>query len=220
MKKSVFTVILPIVCLFFTGCTTQSPTPMQYVPIDPLKEASAAAGYNSLKSTIPGLVLLWGWVDDGYSVNYDPSTLTDQEMENFTQIGLQVLSDKFNESKSFEEAAYCCMVLSLFYHENNKNDVKKYLYWALKGAEKGSPNCMLLLCDAYKSGSGVVQDLEESLKWKFLAAAAGDEDSSKWVNGDGRKLMSYKKTASMMTEGQRRAMVWAEAHKDAFFSPA
>jgi|GEM_PF-6232350 len=223
MKKLglfIFTGVFCACCLggFFLWKNNQ-PKKKLYVPADPLKEAAAAAGYNSLKSTIPGLVLLWGWVDDGYAVNYDSSTLTDQEKEHFTQVGLQVLSNKFNKPESFEDAIYCCEVLALFYHKQNKNDVKKYLYWNLKGAEKGSTNCMLMLSDAYKGANGVVTDLEESLKWKLLAAAAGDEDSKKWIKEDWTKWMSDKQAASMMNEGQKRAKAWADTHKDLFFNP-
>lgn len=201
MKKNVFMGILSI--LLFLSIFGQSVS-MAGLP------ASMEAGYTSLTSTASGTVLFWGW-DDGYIADYDPSNLTDQEKENFIKIGIQSMSDEFNKCKSLDEAVYFSTTLALFYHE--KKNVKKSLYWILKGAENGSSSCMCILSDAYKNGEGVVEDLEESIKWKFLASASGDENSKKWIKEESPKWMNYKQTASILMEGKKRAKIWMEKNQ-------
>lgn len=94
-------------------------------------------------------------------------------------------------------------------------DTKKGLYWAFKGAKEGSAECMVILFDAYAKGNGVVQDIDESIKWLFLAAAAGDKASiEKFKN-------AYKGGCSLelLQEGRKRAVRWQHEHPEAFFSP-
>lgn len=40
---------------------------------------------------------------------------------------------------------------------------------------------MLILWNVYRQGNGVLQDLEESGKWLYLAAASGEEDAKKGI---------------------------------------
>lgn len=175
----------------------------------------AEEGAKKLLSTVDGTVLFWGW-EGGHDANYDASKLTEKEKIDYTKIGLDEISDRYENVISHEDASYYSEILAKYYFI--RKDTKKSLYWAFKAAENGSAFCMRVLSDAYKMGNGVVQDLEESLKWTFLGAAAGDERCKQWVEANGAKGFIYEDFAPLFKEAQSRAKKWMETHKEIFFN--
>lgn len=177
---------------------------------------AAEEGASKLLSTVDGTVLFWGW-EGGHDVNYDASKLTEKEKADYTKIGLDEMSDRYENVVSHEDCSYFSEILAKYYFL--RKDTKKSLYWAFKAAENGSSFCMRLLSDAYRQGNGVVQELEESIKWTYLGAAAGDDWCKQWVKENGAKGFLYEDFAPMFKEAQLRAKKWMESHKDVFLSP-
>lgn len=108
---------------------------------------------------------------------------------------------------------------------------RKAMFWALKGAENGSSECMLLLRVAYGHGLGVIQDTEECLKWLVLAATIGNEEAQKEVKNlesQNYKIISHLPDAEFRSlirehelqwkEVRKMAKAWADAHQSLFFS--
>lgn len=108
---------------------------------------------------------------------------------------------------------------------------RKAMYWAFKGAEKGSSECMLLLRKAYGAGFGVVQDTEECLKWLMIAAAIGNEEAQNEVrtlefpnyetlsllpDADARSII--KDHEVRWKEVKKRAKGWMDTHQNLFLS--
>ncbi|MGK5594694.1 MAG: hypothetical protein ACSNEK_04970 [Parachlamydiaceae bacterium] len=144
-----------------------------------------------LPSDIDSVVLLYGWGEEQGIIIDEFDNLTEKEKEeiqnkarefldNFTNLpeqkkqvytsnGLKFLAEKFDASDSIETACRLSEFLAGYYYYLKK-DNKKSMFWSFKGAEKGSSFCMLLLSDAYRLGEGVVQDLEEGIKWMYLGA--------------------------------------------------
>ncbi len=92
------------------------------------------------------------------------------------------------------------------------------MYWAFKGADNGSYPCMAILSDAYRSGEGMVQDLEEEIKWTYLAAAAGDKWSQQWIQKNGVSFLTDEQFAPIMREAKKRANLWMQEHPEIFIS--
>jgi len=123
-----------------------------------------------------------------------------------------------------------CFHLAEHYYFDDKC-YRKAMYWAFKGAEKGSAECMLLLRKAYGAGFGVVQDTEECLKWLVLAAAIGNEEAQKEVSilerpnyqtlsllpdADARSII--KDNEVLWKEVRKRAKAWMDSHQSLFLS--
>lgn len=123
-----------------------------------------------------------------------------------------------------------CLHLAKHYYFDEKC-YRKAMYWALKGAENGSSECMLLLRVAYGNGFGVIQDTEECLKWLVLAAAIGNEEAQKEVgtlerpnyelisllpDADCRSLI--KEHELQWKEVRKRAKAWVDSHPSLFLS--
>lgn len=202
MLRNVFLTSFFIACLCFGFC--EEP------------QSDVEAGALKLASTVDGAVLFYGW-EEGYYVNYDDSQLTEKQKAEYKAKGLKVIAELFEDAESYEDASGYAETLAKWYYVND--DMKKSIFWTFKAAENGSSFCMWLLSNAYHNGTGVVQDLEEYLKWKYLGAAAGDERCKKWVNENGINLLLSKDLAPMVKEAQKRAKKWMEAHSELFASP-
>ncbi|EFB40265.1 sel1 repeat family protein [Parachlamydia acanthamoebae] len=176
---------------------------------------AAEEGASKLLSTVDGTVLFWGW-EGGHDVNYDASKLTEKEKADYTKIGLDEMAERYENVVSHEDAGYFSEILAKYYFL--RKDTKKNLYWSFKAVEHGSSTCMRILADAYMHGNGVIQDLEEGGKWRYLGAAAGDESCKQWVSTNATALFD-ETTGPILKEAQKRAKNWMESHKDVFFSP-
>lgn len=173
-----------------------------------------ASRFSSLISTPEGFILAFGW-EDPEKNGYDASGLTDEQKLLFFQKGLKTITDKFETEEPNEIS--CVLAEQLVRYYSMKKNNKKSLFWAFKGAEKGSSFCMRILSDAFRQGTGVVQDLEEGCKWIYLSAAAGDELCKQWLK-ENHKCLFYKKTAPILKEAKRRANQWMKEHSDLFIS--
>lgn len=173
-------------------------------------------GAYKLLSTAEGVVLFHGW-DNGSEINYDIGALTEKQKEEYSNKGLKVMAERFESADSHKHAALLSEILTGYYFL--KKDTKKAMYWCLKAAENGSSLSMWALANAYKAGDGVVQDLEEGIKWTYLGAAAGDESCKQWVKEHGVNLLLSESIAPILKEGQKRAKSWMEAHRELFFTP-
>lgn len=177
-------------------------------------EAEEAA--HKLLSTTEGTVLFLGW-EGGYGANYDVSRLTDKQTEDYKNNGLNIIAERFEDADSYETARIFSEILAKWHII--KNNTKKSLYWSFRAAENGSSFCMGFLSCSYQTGRGLIQDLEECIKWAYLAAAAGDEHCKNWVNAHGTDGLFNEKMAPIFKEAQKRAKNWMESHKELFFSP-
>lgn len=165
-----------------------------------------------LMKTWEGYVLFSGWVN-GKECGYDVSTLTKEEKEAIIEFGLLVISIN-SESKQY--AKWNPTILANYHYQ--KKDYKKAMYWAFKGAENGSPECMQFLSNAYRSGDGLVQDVVEGIKWTYLAAAAGDSWCRQWVKKNGISGLINEYMAPILREAQKRASQWMNEHPEVFVS--
>lgn len=168
--------------------------------------------YASLMKTWEGYVLLVGW-DGAKDCDYDTSTLSKEDKELCIIIGLSIIESnaELDEYKKLNPT-----ILSNYY--NYKKEFKKAMYWAFKGAENGSPDCMLLLSNAYRSGNGLVQDVAEGVKWTYLGAAAGDAWCKQWIKDNGISGLMNEYMAPIILEGQKRANQWMREHSEVFIS--
>ncbi len=158
-----------------------------------------------------GLVI-WEGIDDLFEFSID--SVSQEKLDIYESQGLEFLkSDVIKNVPSI----YCENVLANYYATNK--DFKKSTFWAIKGAERGHPQCIRLLIDAYYLGNrGLVKDLEEGIKWTYLGAAAGDEWSQDWINTYEVKCMMIKEIAPSLIEGKRRAIAWMTSHPGIFTS--
>lgn len=120
-----------------------------------------------------------------------------------------------------------CTTLAHYHFEESKC-YRKAMYWALKGAQNGSSDCMLMLRKAYGHGVGVIAETEESLKWLLLAAAIGN----KQANDDIARLQTvqltlltvpnseevFKESRERWEEAGVRARNWVECHPKIFIN--
>lgn len=167
---------------------------------------------NSLCSTWEGCVLVAGW-DNAVDFEYDISNLTEEEKNSAIEKGLENLA--YNVSKEELKDLNTTVLTGYFYI---KKDFKKSMYWAFKGVEIGSSYCMRILSNAYRSGEGVVQNLEEGVKWVYLGAAAGDEWCQKWVKKNGITGLTNEYMAPILKEARKRANQWMNEHPELFIS--
>lgn len=176
---------------------------------------SSDSHLQSLTSTTEGCVLYYGW-EDAEEDGYDISVLSEEEKALCIQNGLKNISEQFEKGQFNKNSALLAEVLSRYYLL--KKDSKKSLYWAFKAAENGSSFCMFILSNAYRSGNGVVQDIEEGIKWAYLGAAAGNDWCTKWVNEYGTSDLSYEEFAPLFKEAKKRANQWMKEHSEIFIS--
>jgi hypothetical protein len=165
-----------------------------------------------LMNTWDGCVLLSGWADSK-ECGYNASSLSDEDRALFTARGLSIIEANA-DIKCYEQLNP--IILSSYYRD--KEDYKKAMYWAFRGAEKGSSSCMLILANTYKSGNGLVQDVSEAIKWTYLGAAAGDAGCKQWIENNGISGLSNQYVAPFLIEGQKRANQWMKEHPDVFIS--
>jgi hypothetical protein len=204
MLKNIFFMFAFLACSSCGYCISEIPS-----------TSVAEEGATKLLSTVDGTVLFWGW-SGGQDVNYDASKLTEKEKADYMKIGLNEMADGYENVISHEDGCYFSETLAKYYFL--RKDTKKSLYWTFKAVENGSSFCMRLLSDAYRQGNGVVQELEESIKWTYLGAAAGDDWCKQWVHENGAKGFLCEDFAPMFKEAQLRAKKWMENHKDIFLS--
>lgn len=92
------------------------------------------------------------------------------------------------------------------------------LYWANQSAKRGTSKEMYILYKGYAKGLGVIQDLEESAKWLFLAVARGNEDAIKTLD-ELQKDNSFN-SAEWVKRGKEKAQEWVKEHPSFFFIPS
>lgn len=120
------------------------------------------------------------------------------------------------ENKALEGSDLHQMALANYHYFVTKN-TKRSLYWALKCAEQGNPNGMLLLFDAYKSGNGVIPDAEEAMKWLWLASSLGNPGAKEIMqHPNAKKLFQDSHFANRVYE---RCQQWMKDDPKAFFNP-
>ena len=193
------------------------PTTQNDIPLGTIPPPTPESRHQYLRETWEGYMLLFGWgFIEAEEHGYDFTKLTEEEREFYIQDGIDILgsySELKNAKKCAEEAS---RVLLGYFCE--KRDLKKAMYWAFKGAENGSSFCMSFLSAAYRSGEGVVQDLEEGIKWMYLGAAAGDAGCKQWVQKNGILFLTDENFAPIMREAKKRANQWMQDHPDIFIS--
>lgn len=167
---------------------------------------------NSLLKTWEGCLIYVGW-DDGKKCDYNISILTKEEKDRAIESGITILSEV---ALSEEADIICSETLAGYFYA--KQEYKKAIYWALHGAENGSSLCMVLLADAYRTGIGVVQSFEESLKWTYLGSAMGDKSCQKWVKEYGVTSITNEYLDPIVKEAKLRANKWMLNHRDIFIS--
>lgn len=146
-------------------------------------------------------------------LKFDINCIDENDKIRFLEIGLKTL-ENVGEDNMF----YCHILSDYYYH---KKTFKKSLYWAFKGAELGSGECMKILNVSYAFGHGIINDVAESIKWLYLSSAAGNEEAIKHV--DQMEKTSYKLEKDHFgiqywLEGKRRANEWMLAHEHLFIS--
>lgn len=158
--------------------------------------------------------ILWFGLD--MPDEFDPRCLNNEEKEEALANGLLVCEEKAKQGNSLYQS-----LLAEYYYTSIKNpNIKKGLYWAKKAAEQGMTyGGMSLLKDAYLTGTGVVKDQEEGLKWAILAAAKGDKYLKEKLDEFVKASWTNEFLKESLDEGQRRAKKWMSEHEDAFFSP-
>jgi len=153
-------------------------------------------------------LILWAGLD--FPDEFDSGTMESLERKKALEEGLE-----YFEYMATNIGSASSMGTLATYHFYFKNDTKKGLYWAYKGAEKGEGCAMHVLACAYISGDGVIQDTIEAFKWILLAAACGDEGAKEKFNGLNKKYTN----SECLKSAKAKAREWQEAHPDAFFSP-
>ncbi len=179
--------------------------------------------FDELVSSVDGEILLFGWgYENAQKCNFDISNLTDSEKQLYIQKGIQIVTQKAEneEPLTVEDnnqlvTFFWESMLARYYHAK---DMKKCLYWASLGAEKGCHDCMCLLSSCYRRGDGVVQDLVEGIKWMYLSASLGNEFCKKWLDENGYPFMFDKDISYILEDGRKLANQWMNKHRKFFIS--
>jgi TPR repeat protein len=187
---------------------------MNFVQL-PAENNTTQSRLESMASTAEGCLLFFGW-EDAAKYNYEVSILTQEQKKQYIEYGLKLVEYTIDDVSLKDSHVFLIELLVNYYLSINER--KKALFWAFEGAEKGSSHCMFVLADAYKNGKGVIQDLEEGIKWIFLAAAAGDEACSRWVQENGHKYLTNESVAPIIKESKKRANMWMKDHPEIFIS--
>lgn len=190
-----------------TGCCSEVACQEEYDIADRYLSERAAYNLNELTNSVDGILTYEGW-EEGYKYEYDSSKLTKSERNILIEKGIKNVSQKIDSQTQEMKKTYS-EILARYY--DAKKDVQKKAYWSLKGANNGSSHCMALIAIAYKKGEGVQRDLNEAMKWAYLAVAAGH----KIVREEMQKLNINsvdKGSRLVMVEGKRRADEWMKLH--------
>lgn len=165
---------------------------------------------NRLKTELSSSSERLMWLGSNLDLEFTLQGLTREDRYDYLQIGKRVVEEDSNPS-----ANYFIGDLASYYFD--KWDYKKALYYALKGAEKGSISCMRLLTTAYDEGKGVIRDQVESLKWIYLASAIGSPQAKDTVAN--LEKLNSESSKNMVRDARDRAIAWMNAHPEAFISP-
>ena len=117
--------------------------------------------------------VIWGAM--GYPENYHHKDGVVKNRDDLIKKGLRIAEEKAEEGSEL-----AVELLAGYYFENN--EFQKAFFWAKKGTEFGSGDCMYILGYCYSKGNAVVKDLDEMAKWLILAKSAGHEYSTKLYN--------------------------------------
>lgn len=145
-----------------------------------------------------------------------PSDLSDEEKNAYIKQGLKLYEARASSPETDDETkAKAYGRLSVYYI--NKKDYRKAIKSAFCGVEKGSNVCAEGLYICYMTGRGVVQDYEEAIKWKYVAAALGNERCQSLIMEDMKNSVNNRILAQRLEEGRLRAKNWEFKHPDLFF---
>lgn len=148
----------------------------------------------------------------GYPIEFDPSLIKDEASKKAAfEKGLKKCEEMSREGCFAHQE-----ILAVYY--SHIKDFKKSLYWANKCAEQGSSRGMHFLAYAYINGEGILQDLDEGLKWLFLAVASGNEGSINWLHELKENIEDFNSNERVM-QCKKNAQDWIKEHPKAFFNP-
>lgn len=154
------------------------------------------------------------WFGQDYPDFFDPTNLSKEECKIALKKGLEVCDQKAKNGDVISQG-----LLAQYYFTSIKNtNYPKALYWAHEAAKQGCSESMLILHNSYISGTGVVMDLEEGLKWCFLAAAKGNKEMKEKANKITNDSFHVEKIKPIIDESRSRANLWMNQHKELFFS--
>jgi hypothetical protein len=157
------------------------------------------------------------WVDKHHKCGYGYIVLSEKddiELQQGIEYFEEKAQDRYEVGKRRLLAKFYC-----FTHSKYKN-VSRGLFWAHRGAEFGESQGMLLLAHAYAKGIGVMQDLEESIKWLLLAEKAPNDSSGYLARKILKSLEDFslkKELIELKAKSLEKAKLWAQEHPDAFF---
>lgn len=167
---------------------------------------------NELKNGSENLM----WFGSDLNLEFTLKGLSKEQSDEYLKLGLEKAEKIFNSSSDLSTCGIVAFDVAFYYYYENIN-YKKSLYFALKGAENGIPECMNLIRDAYINGNGVIQDLTEAVKWLYLASSLGNEESKNQLNALLYKFREDPK--ARLDEGSKRAKIWMKSHPRVFFLP-
>lgn len=145
-----------------------------------------------------------------------PSDLSSEEREAYIKQGIKLYEAHASSLETDEESkAKACGNLSVYYI--NKRDYKSAIKWAFLGVEKGSNRSAESLYICYLLGIGVVQDFSEAYKWKYIAAALGNENCQSSLFEDTKKSVNNPTFEKKLEEARSRAKEWEFNHPKVFF---
>lgn len=121
-----------------------------------------------------------------------------------------------------------CEALAKYYYYQEKY-YKKAMYWTFKGVEMGSSECMYILRHAYGRGLGVIDDVEEGLKWLLLASSLGHKEACQELKKIAEVPLFIavavpekdidkvsEKWEKNLEEARERAREWRKSHQNLF----
>lgn len=82
-----------------------------------------------------------------------------------------------DDENFFQEDAQDWLAAAFYTGDGVEKNVDKAIEWAMRAAEQGNENSMILLGDIYMSGDGVDTDISKAKEWYEKAKAAGSEDA-------------------------------------------
>jgi hypothetical protein len=150
------------------------------------------------------------WIGLGCPEDYDKDGVDEKAKNEALRKGLQL-----TEAKAREGCSVCQEQLA-FHHFYETKDYQKSLYWAFKAAKQGSGETMGLLFKSYGTGTGVVTDYNEALKWIILSAARGEEKARKVLD---EYIRLFGEDSKWILRGREMANEWIKQNPKAFFSP-
>lgn len=156
------------------------------------------------------------WFGSDRPKEFDSALMKNEtEKKEALKRGLNLFEDGARNRRRTNNVCFDQELLTEYYHQEKQ--FKKSLYWANECAERGSGFGMRMLYFCYFSGTGVMQDDEEAMKWLFLSLATGDE-TAKEVLKNHEKTEGFNSFKSVI-RGKQMAKEWEKAHPKAFFNP-